>query len=383
MDISSLTTLISTFRAETLEDAVTPESLGALLQKIADALANASLQTDMTSIQAWRTTIANIGEIITALSVGSDDRNNVYLSYTKAKISTLSSTQMNDAIVIRQATTERAGAMRAQQVQDLNKCKTDISSIQTKITTATSTLNSLNSSLNSLAKRVTTAETNISTNDTEITQLQADIKSLANQIKSLQTDILTYATMKQSALMHIECTITNKRLKVQNAFQYVQQGLTPVIFRHTVRTSRKAKDENGSRERLPTRHGWNRFYDDNKIKVSPSGLISFRVDDEDADNNGQYVESPDALFSPVRAIYSSTATSKQLQHLRLAFGKRIYDINSNSYAFRFAIGFYKKTSKSPTFQFSELQTNLAEFRVFVHTEHLTNNAYEIQYYLSM
>jgi hypothetical protein len=376
MDISSLTTLISTFRAETLEDAVTPESLGSLLQKIADALANASLQTDMTSIQAWRTTIANIGEIITALSVGSDDRNNVYLSYTKAKISTLSSTQMNDAIVIRQATTERAGAMRAQQVQDLNKCKTDISSIQTKITTATSTLNSLSSSLNSLAKRVTTAESNISTNDTEITQLQADIKSL-------QTDILTYTTMKQSSLMHIECTITNKRLKVQNAFQYVQQGLTPVIFRHTVRTSRKGKDEDGSRERLPTRHGWNRFYDDNKIKVSPSGLISFRVDDEDADNYGQYVESPDALFSPVRAIYSSTATSKQLQHLRLPFGKRIYDINSKSYAFRFAIGFYKKTSKSPTFQFSELQTNLAEFRVFVHTEHLTNNAYEIHYYLSM
>lgn len=35
-DISSITSLITSFRSETREEAITPEVLGALLQKIAD-----------------------------------------------------------------------------------------------------------------------------------------------------------------------------------------------------------------------------------------------------------------------------------------------------------------------------------------------------------
>ena len=49
----------------------------------------------------------------------------------------------------------------------------------------------------------------------------------------------------------------------------------------------------------------------------------------------------------------------------VGFGSRTYNILYKERHFRFAIGFYKKSSSSPTFQFSELRTNLTEFRVIV------------------
>ena len=49
-DISSITSLITSFRSETREEAITPEVLGALLQKIADLLGKAALQTDRKSV---------------------------------------------------------------------------------------------------------------------------------------------------------------------------------------------------------------------------------------------------------------------------------------------------------------------------------------------
>ena len=50
MDINILTKLITTFRAETKENAISPEVLGALLQRIADILGNAAEKTDFYSI---------------------------------------------------------------------------------------------------------------------------------------------------------------------------------------------------------------------------------------------------------------------------------------------------------------------------------------------
>ena len=42
MDITTLTSLINTFRAETKQDSITPDSLGQLLQKIVNVLEQAS-----------------------------------------------------------------------------------------------------------------------------------------------------------------------------------------------------------------------------------------------------------------------------------------------------------------------------------------------------
>ena len=87
-DISSITSLITSFRSETREEAITPEVLGALLQKIADLLGKAALQTDMSRLDNWRSALGRIGYVLTSLTIGSDDRNNVYFTLGKANLST-------------------------------------------------------------------------------------------------------------------------------------------------------------------------------------------------------------------------------------------------------------------------------------------------------
>ena len=82
-DISSITSLITSFRSETREEAITPEVLGALLQKIADLLAKAALQTDMNRLDNWRSALGRIGYVLTSLTIGSDKLQTIPFSYVK------------------------------------------------------------------------------------------------------------------------------------------------------------------------------------------------------------------------------------------------------------------------------------------------------------
>lgn len=381
-DISSITSLITSFRSETREEAITPEVLGALLQKIADLLGKAALQTDVSRLDNWRSALGRIGYVLTSLTIGSDDRNNVYFTLGKANLSTGINQIANNSILIRQATTERAGVMRAQQVQDLNKCKADISKYFSSLSTLEETILNLQKGIANISLRVSQNAKQITVNAEDILKIQTDIKSLASQIKSLQADILKFATMKQATQMHIECIITDRHLVIQDAHRYIWQGLTPVIFRHTVRTSRKQEDENGVREYFPRRRGWNRFYDDRKISVNNSDEISFRLDKEGDSNRGKYFTKPDVLFSDCRAIIDPE--TQQLSEVRIAYGKRSYNILGIDRHFRFAIGFYKKSKDYGPFQFGELRTNLAEFRVIVRAEKFNDsNDYIVTFTYSM
>ena len=381
-DISSITSLITSFRSETREEAITPEVLGALLQKIADLLGKAALQTDVSRLDNWRSDLARIGYVLTSFTIGSDDRNNVYFTLGKANLSTGINQIAPNSILIRQATTERAGVMRAQQVQDLNKCKADISKYFSSLSSLEETILNLQRGIANINSRVSRNTKAITVNAEDILKIQTDIKSLASQIKSLQTDIQKFATMKQATQMHIECIITDSTLVIQDAYRYIRQGLTPVIFRHSVRTSRKQEDENGVREYLPRRRGWNRFYDDRKISVNNGDEISFRLDKEGDPNRGKYFTKPDVLFSDCRAIIDHE--TQQLLEVRIYFGKRSYNILGINRHFRFAIGFYKKSKDYGPFQFGELRTNLAEFRVIARADQLyDSNNYELTFIFSM
>lgn len=195
-------------------------------------------------------------------------------------------------------------------------------------------------------------------------------------------DIQKFATMKQATQMHIECVIADEHLVIQDAHRYIRQGLTPVIFRHTVRTSRKQEDENGVREYLPRRRGWNRFYDDRKISVNNGDKISFRLDKEGDQNRGKFFTEPGVLFSDCRAIIDPN--TQRLSEVRVYFGKRSYNILGINRHFRFAIGFYKKSKDYGPFQFGELRTNLAEFRVIARADRVDgSNNYELTFNFSM
>ena len=384
MDISSLTNLITTFRNETQEESISPEVLGALLQRIVDVIANTAQQSDVASLAAWRTALQNLGSMLNSISIGSDDRNSVFLSLTKSDLKTNKSQVLTNSISIRQATTERAGVMRAQQVQDLNKCKTDISAVSKDITSLQISLSDLEKSITSVQLSITSIRRGTSTMDISIKQLQTDISSLKSAIRTLQNNINTFASMRQTTSVHIEAIIKDNKIFIQGASQLVKSGLIPVIFRYTTRTSRRWIDKENPelpREYLPKRRGWNRFFDSKKIIINSDDTISFRDENlQPNEKSHRYQQTPEVLFSKVKVI---ELPDGKIDRIRIPYGKRLVDILEKQRSFKFAIGFYKETDFSWTFRFSDLRTNLAVFKVIVVATASEDNNYNIDYHFSM
>ena len=384
MDISSLTNLITSFRNETQEESISPEVLGALLQRIADVIANTAQQSDVTSLASWRTALQNLGSMLNSISVGSDDRNSVFLSITKSDLKTNKSQVLTNSISIRQATTERAGVMRAQQVTDLNKCKTDISTASKDISSLQSSLSDLERSISNIQLSITSIRRGTSLMDIDMKQLKTDIGSLKASIRTLQNNINTFASMRQTTTVHIEAIIKDNRIYIQGANQLVKSGLIPVIFRYTTRTSRRWLNKDNPdepRERLPKRRGWNRFYDSKKIIINSDDTVSFREEElHPGEKDYRYLQTPEALFSKVKVIELPDGTIKQI---RIPYGKRLVNIFEKRRSFKFAIGFYKETDFSWTFRFSDLRTNLAVFKVNVVAKATEDNNYNIDYNFSM
>ena len=384
MDISSLTNLISSFRNETQEESISPEVLGALLQRIADVIATTAQQSDVASLAAWRTALQNLGSMLNGISIGSDDRNSVFLSLTKTDLKTNRSQVLTNSVSIRQATTERAGVMRAQQVTDLNKCKTDISAVSKDITSLQISLSDLEKSITSVQFSITSLRRGTSTMNIDIKQLQTDISSLKSAIRTLQNNINTFASMRQTTSVHIEAIIKDNKIYIQGAYQLVKSGLIPVIFRYTTRTSRRWTDKENPelpREYLPKRRGWNRFFDSKKIIINSDDTVSFRMEKlQPNETKHQYMQTPEALFSKVKVM---ELPDGKINKIRIPYGQKLFDILYKYHSFKFAVGFYKETDFSWAFRFSDLRTNLAVFKVIAYAKRTDKQNYEVSYNFSM
>ena len=129
IDIKSISQLITEFRALQSKDSISPESLGYILQRIADLLATAGTSDTVAKIQQLLDGFAKAGVAISTFEQGAADRNNILVNSTEVDLSTGGiGTRINN-LFIKQATTERAGAMRAQQVVDLNNARNRIAEI--------------------------------------------------------------------------------------------------------------------------------------------------------------------------------------------------------------------------------------------------------------
>lgn len=133
IDITNLTSLITAFRQETEQGSISPETLGSLLQAIANLLSAASTDQEQTKLSNIYDNLLKMGNCLTNLAQGDADRNNVLADYTFYNpVSGLHSAQRSQ-IFIKQATTERAGAMRAQQVIDLNVAKKGVATLEDEV----------------------------------------------------------------------------------------------------------------------------------------------------------------------------------------------------------------------------------------------------------
>lgn len=162
IDITNLTSLITAFRNETEQESISPETLGSLLQAIANLLSAASTDQEQIKLTNIYDNLLKMGNCLTNLAQGDADRNNVLADYAFFNpISGLHSAQRSQ-ILIKQATTERAGAMRAQQVIDLNATKKGVATLEEAVATINSQLEELNGYLESLDSVVQANADNIS-----------------------------------------------------------------------------------------------------------------------------------------------------------------------------------------------------------------------------
>lgn len=149
IDITNLTSLITAFRQETEQGSISPETLGSLLQAIANLLSAASTDQEQADLTSLYNNIKLMGDCLKSVVQGEADRNEVLADYTYFNPITGLASAQRSQVLIKQATTERAGAMRAQQVIDLNAAKKNISSLQTTAEEHQASIDTINESLTS------------------------------------------------------------------------------------------------------------------------------------------------------------------------------------------------------------------------------------------
>ena len=144
IDISNLTSLITAFRQETEQGSISPETLGALLQAIANQLQSATTDQEQSKLTNIYNNLLKMGNCLTNLAQGDADRNNVLGDYTFYNVVSGIPSAQRGQVLIKQATTERAGAMKAQQVIDLNAAKKGVATLEDAVAQINTQLEELN-----------------------------------------------------------------------------------------------------------------------------------------------------------------------------------------------------------------------------------------------
>lgn len=170
IDISNLTSLITAFRQETEQGSISPDTLGALLQAIANQLQSATTDQEQSKLTNIYNNLLKMGNCLTNLAQGDTDRNNVLGDYTFYNVVSGIPSAQRGQVLIKQATTERAGAMRAQQVIDLNAAKKGVATLEDAVAQINTQLEELNGYIEStdgvvqtLADEMYNAKSNLTT----------------------------------------------------------------------------------------------------------------------------------------------------------------------------------------------------------------------------
>lgn len=322
MDVTNLTSLVTALRAETAYAAITPESLGGLLQKIVDAIGKTSSDDDMKVVQNWKAALQQITHVITSAEQGTADRNNIYLTATLASLATGATGVSTDAILIRQATTERAGAMRAQQVIDLNTCKSDIKNLQSGVTA-----------------------------------LEKKVENLPTSGSSSSSSAVAY---------RIVADVRDDVLYIRGASKLIAAGYKPFIFRYSVKRNRHTNKQTGQHFRGPKRRGWHMFYGEKAAKVNSDESIGFANMDYNGKPTSNYGTSVWNIFSLACHYDEDTGDTDKI---KVGWGKKTIDATKGR---RFKMGIaFAPQQKKQGFDNGTLVTNIAEFHALVQVHKLT------------
>lgn len=318
IDTKSLTEIITEFRALQSKDAVSPESLGYILQRIVDLLATVGTSETVANIQKLLDGFKAAGQAITELSQGQADRNHVYANKSTVNLAS-GAVSSSSGIFIQQATTERAGAMRAQQVIDLNAAKKSIS---------------------------------------ELEKLLASVQSEIEKLKNSSG-----GAVSGGGYTHISVQTEGDRLYVLGARQLIADGYIPYLFRHTRKRSKfSMRDEAATTKKYcRERRGWNLFGSCYTVRMA-GNKFTFNTN-----GKSQYTLSSDSYSDSPQTLVTEHVSIKGIP--TVASGRGCISLldpgNSNKrrmIRLRFAIGFGKKIEPGRgRVTIANLITNLAEF----------------------
>ena len=318
IDTKSVSQLIAEFRKLQAKDAITPESLGYILKRLADLLATAGTSDTVEKLQRLLDGFKAAGQAITALSQGQSDRNHIYANKTTVNLAT-GAVANSSGIFIQQATTERAGAMRAQQVIDLNSTKKAVSELEKILETVQAKLG--------------------------LTDGSKDLYNVAQ----------------------IQVSAYDGSLKIYGAQQLIADGYVPYLFRLT-RKRNNWGDKIAIAEGKPRkkycakRKGWNLYGSLYTVAISSGNIVTFSA-------------NPHSHQSQQALSYSASPNMLVTSHTRpdgtrtFGWGRSSVKLSSRNnprktrmIRLRFAIGFAKKVYPGRSLiTTANLVSSLAEF----------------------
>ena len=367
IDTTSLTALISAFRAEVTQNSISPEKVGGILQQIADLLATATPDSDMSEFTVLRQRLMSISTMFTSLAQGTSDRNHIYLTSNTYNVATGTKYTDTDSIRIQQATTERAGAMRAQQVIDLNTAKKNITDLQTEIANLGRVLDAVGSRFNilseqidgikntdivALSKNIADLRSLLETLDTEMGEAEDDIIVLRNDIN----DILDIRIISVDVKEHF--------LTLQGAAPLLERKLIPYLFRLTKKANRKRYKNSAGvkiRKKNRPRKGWHLMGNRTTLNVDAT---TFEVS-INTTVHGNDKREVSYSYHPMDFIKLSNDLNG---HKQVAYGKRLISLwneekeRERKVSLKYGIAFgYKITGDGLPIDL--LCTNIAEFSV--------------------
>ena len=366
IDTTALTALITAFRAEVTQNSISPEKVGSILQQIADLLATAAPDSDISEFTVLRQRLMGVSTMFTSLAQGTSDRNHIYLTSNTYNVATGTKHTDTDAIRIQQATTERAGAMRAQQVIDLNAAKKNITELQDEIANLGRVLDATGSRFNTLSeqidwikntdlvvlsKNIADLRSLLETLDTEMGEAEDDIIVLRNDINDIQ-DIRT-----------ISVDVKDRFLILQGAAPLLERKLVPYLFRLTKKANRKRYTNSAGtriRKKNKPRKGWHLMGDRTTLNVDATTLeVSINTTVHGADREPSY------SYHPMDFIKLSNDLNG---HKQVAYGKRLISLwneekeRERKVSLKYGIAFGYKI-KGDGLPIDLLCTNIAEFSV--------------------
>lgn len=367
INISTISKLISDFRALSQKDSISPESLGVLLQRLADLINTAAADGDFTAISD---ALNAVPTALVSISQGSADRNDILMDVTTSNLVKGLQASVKDLVFIRQATTERAGAMRAQQVSDLNSTRTGLAALQKSHTELASKVSSLETTVSEkgeLLARVADEANYCSEGIADLAEnLQVTNDDLAATQKSVEENARGISSIKKiTECPRIATSVINGKLQIYNYRYYIQNGYYAFVFRLTSKRNRCSLQNFPEKRRGNKHKGWHVIGGlPNNVKFDSNGFALFRTSPLD-----EWHDQKDAPFTYAYAPDYIIGVKDTADKRYVPWGKKKVKLANNrgNYMmrrFRFAIGFGKSYERdiawlSP----GKLASNLAEFTV--------------------